>query len=69
MTKPKDSFTTGRSVPRRLAPNTREQTQTKAKVQKIVDSNLMNHGIDNPRLAIELAIDISKEIGIEFIIK
>jgi len=67
MTKPKASFTTGRGGTRRLAPNTREQK--KAKVQKIVDSNLMNHGIDNPRLAIELAIDISKEIGIEFIIK
>jgi len=68
MNKSKASFTTSRGGTRpKLAPNTREQE--KAKVQKIVDSNLMNHGIDNPRLAIELATDISKEIGIEFIIK
>jgi hypothetical protein len=60
MTKLKASITTAQP---KLAPNTRERK--KAKIQKIVDSSLMKHGIDNPRLAIEVA----KEIGIEFIIR
>jgi hypothetical protein len=65
MTKLKASITTAQP---KLAPNTREQNtreQKKAKLQKIVDSSLMKHGIDSPRLAIEVA----KEIGIELIIR
>ena len=70
MTKLKASITTTQP---KLAPNTREQNtreqntreQKKAKLQKIVDSSLMKHGIDSPRLAIEVA----KEIGIELIIR
>ena len=68
------SFTTERRRKNKLAPNTRGQIaliisesnqRRKAKVQKIVDSNLMKQCIDNPRLA----IDISKDIGAELIVK
>jgi hypothetical protein len=70
----KASFTTTQRGKNKLAPNTRGQIaliisesnqRRKAKIQKIVDSNLVKYGIDDPRLA----IDISKDIGEELIIK